>query len=85
MEASRGSSFGNFPSAWGMLLFQGFEAAAAARIRCVFFTGDVDAEESMCNVYLLFDFFCLLDVICICNLAKKKKYNLGDNRSEERV
>ena len=72
MEASRGSSFGNFPSAWGMLLFQGFEAAAAARIRCVFFTGDVDAEVSMCYVYLLLDSFCLLDVICICNLAKKK-------------
>jgi hypothetical protein len=44
VEALRGSRIDDFPSARGLLPFQGFkEVAAAARHRHVLFAGNIDA------------------------------------------
>jgi hypothetical protein len=74
VEALRGSRIDDFPSARGLLPFQGFkEVAAAARHRHVLFAGDIDAEGLGCIFYLCGGLLCLLAVITRCILAKKKK------------
>jgi hypothetical protein len=71
VEALRGSRIDDFPSARGLLPFQGFKEVAAARHRHVLFAGDIDAEGLGCFFYLCGGLLCLLAVITRCILAKK--------------
>ena len=74
MEALRlrGSRFDDFPSAGEILRSKVWEDLAAARHRHVYFAGGFDARGLGCIFFLRGGPVCLLAVITVCTLAKKK-------------